>query len=118
MSAESVLYAALSGAAGVTTLVSDRIYPDNLPQGKSLPAAIYARAKTDPVYTIHNSTPVIEETDFEIWCFAQSRQDAESLGDAVKTALASASLKFTGRRFEFDAETETFSVVIECNVWV
>lgn len=43
MSAESTLYAALSGWAGLTSLVSARIYPDEVPLGVALPAVAWLR---------------------------------------------------------------------------
>jgi len=41
MSAESELYAALSGHAALTALVSTRIYPDAIPEDQPLPAVVY-----------------------------------------------------------------------------
>lgn len=41
MKAEAVVYALLSGAGLVTSIVGDRIYPAMLPLGKAVPAIIY-----------------------------------------------------------------------------
>lgn len=112
MSAESAVFAALNGAAGVTALAGDRIYPDFLPQKKPLPAIVYARAETEYVTTIHSSIPVASDVTMETWCFAKTRPAAEALGDAALLALGTAGIRPTGRRPEFDTDTETFSCVI------
>lgn len=41
MSAERIIYSLLSSAPGVTAIVSNRIYPLALPEGKALPAIVY-----------------------------------------------------------------------------
>jgi hypothetical protein len=48
MSAETELYAALSGAAGITALVGSRIYPDAIPEEVALPALVFSRQATEP----------------------------------------------------------------------
>lgn len=112
MSAETSVYAALTGAAGVTAVVGDRIYPDFLPQGKPLPAIVYARAETEYVTTIHSSVPVGSDVTMETWCFAKDRPAAEALATAAEHALGAAGIRPTARRPEFDSDTETFSSVI------
>ena len=52
MSAESALYAALSGLPGLTALVSTRIYPDVIPEDAAMPAVVTARTGTEPVIGI------------------------------------------------------------------
>jgi hypothetical protein len=116
LSAESIIYAALSGGAGVTVLVGDRIYPDVLPQGKPLPAIVYARTDTEYLRTIHSNVAIETEVTLEAWCFGDTRPDAEALADAVEPALAAGALISVGRRPEFDADTDTYSSVITCTV--
>jgi hypothetical protein len=41
MSASKVVYALLSGAGGVTSIVNDRIYPVDVPLGKPMPVITY-----------------------------------------------------------------------------
>jgi hypothetical protein len=117
MSAESTLNAALLGAAGVTALVADRVYPDILPQGKPLPAVVYARTDTEYVTTIHSNATRATIVTLETWCFAKSRPAAESLADAVEVALASSGLRPVGRNPDYDTDTDTYSSVITCTAW-
>jgi hypothetical protein len=117
MSAETVLYDALSDAAGVGTLVSDRIYPGLLPQGKALPAIVYLRTDTEFITTIHSSTPCGSRVEMEVWGIAGTNGAAESIGDAIEVALAAALLVPFARRAEIDPETEAHSSIISCVVW-
>lgn len=111
------MYAALSGAAGVTALVSDRIYPDFLSQGKALPAIVYARVETEYLTTIHTATACAALVTMETWCFAKTRPAAEALADAAQAALGAGGLRAIGRRPEFDTDTETFFSVITSTLW-
>lgn len=117
MSAETILYDALSGAAGVGALVEDRIYPGLLPQGKDLPAIVYLRADTEFITTIHSSTPRGSRVEMEVWGIAKTNGGAEAIGDAVEAALATALLVPIARRAEIDPETEAHSSILTCVVW-
>ena len=55
MSAETQLYTLLTGAAGVTALVSTRIYPDLVPEDKDPPYIGYERVSTEPVTTLEGT---------------------------------------------------------------
>lgn len=112
MSAETDLYAALSGAAAVTALVSTRIYPDVVPADVALPCIAYTRTETEFVTTIHSARPVAETAFLEISCMAESRAAAEDLGDKVRNAAGDAGFAPVGRRAEFDPENEMWAAVL------
>ena len=112
MSAETELYAALSGRAGLTALVSTRIYPDAIPEGEPLPAVVYIRSSTVPTYTIGGSL-VCEDAHFMITAWAESRTNAEAVADQVAAALISSENPALDRSGGFDAETGLFAASIE-----
>ncbi len=116
MSAETVLYSTLSGAAGVTAIVSTRIYPDVVPQEAALPAIAFARAETEYVNTIHGTT-VAKRAVLEVWCMAAGRAAAEALGDAVESAARTGGFMPSGRRPEFDDEADTWAAVLTVDYW-
>ena len=118
MSAETILYDALTAAAGIESLVSDRIYPGLLPQGKPLPAIVYLRSDTEYVTTIHSSTPRGSRVEMEAWGIAGTNGAAEAIGDAIEAALATALLVPFARRAEIDPETDSHSSIISCVVWL
>lgn len=88
MSAETELYATLSGAAGVTALVSTRIYPDIIPQDADLPAIAYQRTGTEFLNTIHGGAPLGHAATLEITCVGETRPAANAIANAVVAALA------------------------------
>ena len=116
MSAETELYAALSGDAGLTAVVSGRIYPDFLAQEISLPALVYQRAETEYITTVHDGTVHGTRVTLEIWCLHTTRIGAETLADLVEEAIEQSFLPID-RRPEFAQETLTFSTVVTVSVW-
>lgn len=114
MSAEALAYDALSGAAPVTALVATRIYPDFVPQEKTLPAVAIARANTEYINSIHSNVPLATVATMEIWCMAAKRVEAEALANAVVAALTAFSVR--NRSPEFDAEAEVFATVLTVSV--
>jgi hypothetical protein len=117
MSAETVCYATLSGAAPVTAITGERIYPDFVPDDKTLPAIAMNRMATEYVNTIHTNAAVASNVTLEVWCMASTRSGAEQLGDVTDSALSSGGFLALDRRPEFDVESETFAVVITVSVW-
>ena len=116
MSAETVLYSTLSGAAGVTALVSTRIYPDVAPQEGSLPAITFERTGTEYHNTIHG-TVIATVAAMDVWCMGATRASAEAVCDAVATAVRVAGFLTTGRRAEFDPESDLWAAVLSIDHW-
>jgi len=116
MSAETQLYAALSGAAGVTALVSTRIYPDAVPQEQALPSMAYARLETEYVTTIHGSS-LGQFGTFEVVCMAEARDTADAIADAVVTALGAQSWQLQSRRQEFDGDSNLWGTVLAVRIF-
>ncbi|HEY1182234.1 MAG TPA: DUF3168 domain-containing protein [Rhodocyclaceae bacterium] len=114
MSAEETIYAALSGNAGVLALTGGRISPDKAPQDEPLPAIVFARTDTEYIRTIHSAAAAGTIVTMEVVCFAQSRPDAEALGDAVDAALGAAGIAPIGRRPEYNPDTDEYASVITC----
>jgi hypothetical protein len=83
MSAETVAYAALSAAAAVTTLVSTRIYPDFVPQEKTLPAVAINRAATEYITTIHSQHAARVDRDARGLVHGLDTRCRRGLADAV-----------------------------------
>lgn len=112
MSAETELYAALSGRAGLTALVGTRIYPDAIPENASLPAVVYVRSNTTPYYNI-GGLLLAEDVKFSLTAWSESRTQAEAVADQVRLALNGAGNPITDRSSGFDAEVGLFAVTLE-----
>lgn len=118
MSAETLIYGTLSSAAGVTALVSTRIYPDFLAQEIVLPAIVTQRSETEYVNTIHNGIAQATRITMESWCMAATRFGAEALADAAEISLPVGGFRIVNRYPEFDPETATFAAVVASEIWL
>lgn len=112
MSAESALYAALSGLPGLTALVSTRIYPDIIPEDAILPAVVTARQGTEPVIGI-GGAQFGEFVQMIVSGWAPTRTLAESVGDQIAEALRVAGNPATNRSGGYDEETGFFAATLE-----
>jgi hypothetical protein len=112
MSAETLLYSTLSGAAAVTAIVSTRIYPDVVPQDATLPCVAFNRIDTVYHTTIHSAVPVAETAILEITCMSSTRVNADALADAVLAAVGAAGYVPSGRRGEIDTENALWASVL------
>ena len=116
MSAETDLYAALSGRASLTALVGTHIYPDAIPEGDTLPAVVYQRGGTEPITTLQNQT-VAEQVRFGITAWSKSRITADAVADEIVTAISGASNPLADRSSGFDSEMGLHAVTVECEWW-
>lgn len=118
MSAETQLYSTLSGAAGVTALVGNRIYPDFIGQEIVRPAVVYQRTETENVITIHSNAIAASIATLDVWCMTKaSRASADALADAVEGAFVASGFMPVNRAASFDAESETFVTVLTVRFW-
>lgn len=115
MSAESDLYAALSASTALATLVADRIWPDIIPEGATLPAAVYARIGTEPVVSI-SGRHFGDDASMLVQCWAVDRDAADACADAVVAALLTAGHSYTGRSGGYDAETGLYLSAVDARV--
>jgi hypothetical protein len=116
MSAETVLYTALSTTTTVDSLVDGRVYPDIAPQDASLPAIAFERTGTEYINTIHGDA-IATKAMLAIYCMAETRADAEGLCDVVADAVRAADFTTIDRRAEFNAEQALWATVLEVQFW-
>lgn len=116
MDAETQIYAALSGNAGVTTLVSTRIYPDAIPENTAAPAVVFTRTSTDPVITL-DGTKAAERVQMRIEAWGMSRDSANDVVEACETALRTANIFPIDRSTAYDPEVEQYASTLDVIVW-
>ena len=78
MSAESDLYSALTANAGVTALVSTRIYPNRVPLGTVYPAIGYSMITSGLVGSSN-----CQESRIQVDMFSETYSNCKSVRDAV-----------------------------------
>lgn len=121
------LYNYLSNTAGITALVSTRIYPVVLPQNATYPAITYQVISTPIIHTVEGcSAP---NTNMQIDCWSTNTYlEAHQVADAVETALdnysgtwnsadvVSACL-LTGRQDLYEDNVSDYRVMLEFSIW-
>lgn len=86
MSFESDLYAELSGDAGLTALVSDRIYPSHASEGAEAPYVVYAPIFNEAIYALEGAGNM-SKVRLQVDCYAEDPDEAASVARAVIAAI-------------------------------
>lgn len=89
MKAETVIKTRLGAFAGVTALVSDRVYPGALPQDAVLPAIVFKRISSRDLKGAH-SNPGISYVTLQVICVGAKeapQDDVLALAEQVRQAL-------------------------------
>lgn len=111
MTAESDLYALLSGNAGVNAQVGTRIYPDAMPEDAVYPSIVYARAATTPILAI-SGQQLGAFVQFAATAWANTRATADAAASALEAAAASAGHEINNREAGFDAEIGLYASTV------
>lgn len=106
-SIDAALRAKLAAATAVTTLVSTRIYPDELPQGTVLPAIRYSLVSDVP----DRRVPGFREARVQVSVYddADSPTDANTVAEAVISAISRTD--FQMEPASWTAGSTTFTVI-------
>lgn len=86
MSTGKAIYGILSANAGVTALVSTRIYPDMATQDTAFPFVVYQIEGTTPSDTKDGASKM-DMVDFAVMAYAKSYTNAQDIASACRTAL-------------------------------
>ena len=86
MNVGQIIYGRLSAVAGVTALVSTRIYPDMAPQNAVFPYIVFQKLNTSPTDTKEGVSP-LDKLLVQVDCYSNNYDNAHSLAAAVRTAL-------------------------------
>lgn len=117
MSAEQTVYAAVSASSPVTAIVADRIYSQNVPVEKTLPAVSIRRVSTEFCNTIHSSVPAGAFVTLEVACMAEKLSQTHILADAVQLALGTAGISPQDRVYQEETEQGLYAVVLLVKAW-
>lgn len=119
MSISELVYAALSNDAGVSALVSTRVYPVILPQRPTLPAISYQRISN----SVKDGTSDIRQSRWQVDGWAQTYAGITALSAAIKTAMdayhdtdQSPMIKWTdivNELDDYDPETDLYRVSLD-----
>jgi hypothetical protein len=86
MNIEEAIYSKLTGDAGVSALVSTRVYPNVVPQDIAMPAVAYQRIST--VRDMAHDGPLgIAHARFQFTISASSYSSARNVANAIRAAV-------------------------------
>jgi len=122
---EDAIYSRASGHAGLSALISTRIYPGLAPQDVTLPAVVYQRVSSVPESLLTADTDVIRDR-FQFTVLASSYESAVNVGIQIRSALqrwqgieSSVTIEDSYLLNEIDLyedETEVFQKVIDFEI--
>lgn len=116
---ETLVYQVLRDHAGVSALVSGRVYPLMLPQGCALPAISYQRVSTDHVASMDGYSG-LERVRVQIDVMASTYAGAKALATQVMSAMNSTLLFKCVPDSQIDMlenDESTYRVSIDFMVW-
>ncbi len=87
MGIESGVVTRLNAVAAVTSIVSNRIYANTLPDGTAHPAIVYQLISTQPIDSNLDSDDGKLSSRVQITMIAASTSERVALSEGVKTAL-------------------------------
>lgn len=125
MSLESGLVALITGDAGVSALMSTRLYPDVIPQDVTMPAGHY-RLTVNRVAMAHDNPAGVEFSTVRVTIFDTLRASVITLRDIIKTAVSGYKGTSGGETFDavfyqegansFDVESGLYSAAFDLRV--
>ena len=116
MSAETEVYAALSGHAGLIAIVGTRIYPDVLPAESDYPSVVFSRETTSPIRSISNHY-FGADVSLNVSAWGNTRTQADAAGAQVEAAFLVAGHIPRGKTSGYDPETDLYASVVEVEVF-
>lgn len=86
MAVEEVLYARLTGFAGLTALVGEKVYPNRIEQGVANPSLSYLRISSVRESAMSKDIGIVQARfQFDIW--ADNYSDSVAVKEQVRLAL-------------------------------
>lgn len=113
------IYTELTGDAGLTALVSTRIYPNWMPQEASLPAVSY-NLVSESVQNAVSGELGLRNYQFQFDCWGSSYGSAQSVAGALISAVQGASLFKPYRLSQqdlYEPQTDTHRVSVDFSIW-
>lgn len=84
---EQAIFTQLRDFAALDALISDRAYPNVLPEQATLPAVVYSRISATREHNFGNGNPPVATARFQFDCFGSTYLSAVNVGEQVRKAL-------------------------------
>jgi len=123
---EEALYSKLSNDAGVSGLVSTRVFPNLMPQNPTYPLLVYTRVSGPRIHS-HDGSSGLAHPLFQIDSWAETYAGVKALAEKVRLALQGFSgtvatvvingILFEGDRDLYEDGVEEFRVSSDYRIW-
>lgn len=85
---DTALYAKLSQTAGISALVSDRIYPTDIPAAATLPLVVYTEVSSSGIFTHDEAVGAgLFYARYQVDSYGSTHASATALAAAIHSAL-------------------------------
>lgn len=112
MTIETDFYAALSADPGVTALVGDDVYNLRVPEETTTPF-VWFQTVAGTAYNVLNGAPSIERKLIQVNCIGRTPDQAQSVAEAVKTALQGYTGYMNTESHDYTEETQEHRVRLD-----
>ncbi len=123
MRLEEAVYSQLISDSGASGLISDRLYPLQLPQKCPLPAVAYTLVSMERSPALQKDTGFVKAM-IQFSCYAKSYEEAVATGKAIKDAMQDFSGDMQGlcvmavlinlEMALYEESTEEYALHLEC----
>lgn len=118
---ESQMRTILLGQPGLAALVGERMYPQTLPQGATLPAVTYSLISGTTEGDSQDG-PGVSRRRYQFDCWGATYSDATAVATALTTAVSGTrrigQASFVDNEVDgFEAETQRWRRIVDVMVW-
>lgn len=116
MSANTDLHALLTAATALVALVGDRIAADRMEQTEARPFVVYTSTATERSTTLTGDVLGVKTT-FEVQAWADTRIQADAVGDEIQNALEADHQFVVNRSSGYDSALDLEATIITVDWW-
>lgn len=100
------------------SIVSNRCYPMQMPQGSALPAIVYSRVASNPQNRLQGGAS-IDQVRIQVDIYATTYKQTKDLATQVRTAMESADFKATLQSDEdfYEPDVKYYRVSMDFYTW-
>ena len=84
---DDALYELSKADSGLAALISDRVYPDLLPEGVTFPAMTFQEISLTPIYS-QDGDSHLDTSRYQFDCYAVTRSGSRAVADALRSLLS------------------------------
>jgi len=119
MTINTDIFTSLTNHAGLSALVSSRLYPIKLPQKPTYPLIKYQRVTNEHINSLTGSSG-LNKSRYQFDIYSETHSAAGDIADQLALAMASGSYQsilLSTADLDFDDNAEKYRITIDYSVW-